>query len=192
VVKLKTRTVGIAGIAFDVNQVFDVVAATHEGGGFTLSERAIDIPYTKNYGALDGEGPSQWPTRFDLSHWGVFAPKRTGQRVGGAAVAFRKHALAMLEKCQDLAVLWDIRVAPEARRQGVGSRLIGAVEAWARRRDCGQLKVETQNINLPACRFYARHGFMLRGSAALPTLGCRMRPSCSGTKTSEHTANGQS
>lgn len=27
-------------------------------------------------------------------------------------------------------------------------------------RDCPQLKVETQNINLAACRFYERQGFL--------------------------------
>jgi hypothetical protein len=34
------------------------------------------------------------------------------------------------------------------------------------------LKVETQNTNAPACRFYARHGFELRvvNRAAYPTL----------------------
>jgi GNAT superfamily N-acetyltransferase len=60
-------------------------------------------------------------------------------------------------------VLWDIRVvAPDVRRQGVGSLLFGAVERWAESRHVRQLKVETQSINLPAHRFYARHGFALR------------------------------
>ena len=84
-------------IAFNVHQVLDVVPAAHERGRFTLSERTIDIPYVKNYDALEGEGPSQWPTRFDVSHWGLFAAKQGGQRVGGAAVAFRTRDLLMLE-----------------------------------------------------------------------------------------------
>lgn len=124
-------------IAFSVSQVLDVVAAAHEHGRFRLAERSIEIPYVKNYDALDGEGPSQWATRFDVSHWGLFAANQQGQqRVGGAAVAFRTRGLAMLENRCDLAVLWDIRVAPQARRQGVGSCLLGAVEAWARTREC--------------------------------------------------------
>ena len=32
---------------------------------------------------------------------------------------------------------------------------------WARARGCRQLKVETQNINLPACHFYAAQGCRL-------------------------------
>ena len=68
----------------------------------------------------------------------------------------------MLEGRQDLAIVWDIRVLPEARGKGVGSALFREAEAWARAKGCRQLKVETQNINVVACRFYARHGCVLR------------------------------
>ena len=32
---------------------------------------------------------------------------------------------------------------------------------WAAARGCRRLKVETQNINVPACRFYERQGCVL-------------------------------
>jgi ribosomal protein S18 acetylase RimI-like enzyme len=67
----------------------------------------------------------------------------------------------MLEGRDDLAVLWDLRVAPEARGRGVGSALFREVEAWARTRGCRELKVETQNVNVAACRFYAHMGCSL-------------------------------
>ena len=67
----------------------------------------------------------------------------------------------MLEGREDLALIWDLRVAAAFRGQGVGARLIDAAEEWARSHACRELKVETQNINLPACRFYARCGFEL-------------------------------
>lgn len=35
------------------------------------------------------------------------------------------------------------------------------MEAWAAARGCRQLKIETQNVNVPACRFYARQGCVL-------------------------------
>jgi ribosomal protein S18 acetylase RimI-like enzyme len=59
-------------------------------------------------------------------------------------------------------VLWDIRVSPDVRGKGIGSRLARRCEAWAISRGCRQLKVETQNINVRACRFYQRQGFDLR------------------------------
>ena len=45
---------------------------------------------------------------------------------------------------------------------GVGSALLAAGESWAQARSAHILKVETQNTNVPACRFYASRGFVLR------------------------------
>src|ERR1700674_205533 len=84
-------------IAFEVTRVLDVVAASHERGGFKLSERTVDIPYVKNYDATEGERPTRWPIRFDVSYWGLFAARQHGQRVAGAAVAFRTSGLPLLE-----------------------------------------------------------------------------------------------
>ena len=67
----------------------------------------------------------------------------------------------MLENRTDLTVLWDIRIHPDYRRQGIGQALFRAAETWARSRGCRQLKVESQNVNLPACRFYAKQGCVL-------------------------------
>jgi GNAT superfamily N-acetyltransferase len=148
-------------IAFEVGAVFDVAGRGDDGGGFVLTERALDAPYLKDYDAAEGEGPACWAKRFDLSNWGLFAARVEGRRVGGAAVAFDTPGLDMLEGRRDLAVLWDIRVSPGARGQGVGSALFRAAEAWAGARGCRRLKVETQNVNVPACRFYMRQGCVL-------------------------------
>lgn len=59
---------------------------------------------------------------------------------------------------RDLAVLWDIRVAPEARGKGIGAGLFAAAEAWAVSNGCTRLEIETQNVNVPACRFYSAQG----------------------------------
>jgi GNAT superfamily N-acetyltransferase len=151
-------------IAFEVSQVFDVSVQETPRTGFVLSDRRIDgAPYLKDYDAIEGEGPRQWAQRFDLSNWGLFVARIEGRRVGGAAVACDTPALNMLEGRSDLAVLWDIRVAPSVRGEGIGSALFRAVEVWATARGCSQLKVETQNINVPACRFYARQGCVLEG-----------------------------
>lgn len=159
-------------IAFTVDRVLHVRPRTDGRGGFVLSERRLDTPYVKDYDAIAGEGPLQWARRFDLSNWAFFTARVAGRLLGGAAVAFDTPGLTMLEGRRDLAVLWDIRVAPDARGQGVGSALFERVEAWARLHGCRQLKIETQNINRQACRFYARHGCQLRTmhDAAYPEL----------------------
>ncbi len=152
-------------IAFEVSQVLDIVAPGSGSAGFVLADRHIDTaPWVKDYDAIKGEGPVHWAQRFDLSNWGFFGARINDRRVGGAAVAYDTPGLNLLEGRKDLAVLWDIRVAPAARGQGVGSALFRAAETWASERACRQLKVETQNINIPACRFYARQGCVLHAA----------------------------
>jgi GNAT superfamily N-acetyltransferase len=148
-------------IAFAVERVFEVSARDGGLGGLVLTERGLEVPYVKDYDALAGEGPTRWAARFDVSNWGLVGAHADGARVGGAVVAFDTAGVHMLEGRSDLAVLWDIRVAPEARGRGVGSALFRAAEAWAAARGCRRLKIETQNINVPACRFYARRGCVL-------------------------------
>lgn len=149
-------------IVFTVDRVLDVTDRNDGPGGFALSERRLEAPYEKDYDAFDGEGPLQWPGRFDLSKWAIFTARVRSRIVGGAAVAFDTPGLTMLEGRRDLAVLWDIRVSPEDRGLGVGSALFERVEAWARRHGCRQLKIETQNTNVGACRFYERQGCQLQ------------------------------
>ena len=149
-------------IAFEVGSILDVKARDNRLAGLLVTERRLRVPYMKDYDSIEGAQPTEWPKHFDLSNWVLFAARVEGRRVGGAVVAFRTPALAMLEGRNDIAVLWDIRVAPEARGQGVGSSLFRAVEARARAEGGRQLKAETQNINVAACRFYARQGCTLR------------------------------
>ncbi len=128
--------------------------------GQTLVEEPVE-EYFKDYDAY--ERPSQWPQRFETANWGIFAAFDGENRIGGAAAAWKSHDMEMLENRNDLVCLWDLRVHPGHRRRGVGFRLFESVVAWARARQCSELKVETQDINVAACRFYMRQGCELRG-----------------------------
>ena len=61
------------------------------------------------------------------------------------------------------ALLDDFVVDPKFRRQGVGRALIGRCVAWAKERGFAGVTLETQDINVPACRLYESCGFELRG-----------------------------
>jgi GNAT superfamily N-acetyltransferase len=155
-------------IAFTVREVVEY--ASTPAGRFALSHRSIARPWVKNYD--DDGGPEAWQSRFDLSYWRFFVARANGARVGGAAVVHRAPDIDMLHARRDVALLWDIRVSPEMRGQGVGTALMSAVEGWAATYGAEWLEVETQNINAPACRFYERHGFEVRevNPDAYPTL----------------------
>ena len=147
-------------IRFMVERILDIRQG--DSIGFTLTEQVLDRPYLKDYDAMDSGGPEKWPEQFDLSNWVLLAAHSGGQRVGGAAVALDTPGVRMPEGRTDLAVLWDIRVSTEIRGQGVGSALFRAAEREAIEKGCTELKVETQNINVPACRFYEAQGCRLR------------------------------
>ncbi|MBW3537468.1 MAG: GNAT family N-acetyltransferase [Actinobacteria bacterium] len=145
-------------IAFTVDRVLDVALVEGGLGGFLLSEVPVDEPWVKDYDADKGEGPTRWASRFDVTSWGLIAAYDRDQRAGGAVVAFNTAGVNMLEGRDDLAVIWDLRVRPEFRAMGTGALLFRAAEDWSRSRGCRTLKVETQNINVAACRFYRRMG----------------------------------
>jgi GNAT superfamily N-acetyltransferase len=122
----------------------------------------VTPPYYKDYDTIEPDaGPVYWPYHFDLANWGIWLARRGNRLVGGAAVAFQTAGVDMLEGRADLAVLWDLRVDPPARGSGIGKKLLARACQWSRERGARQLKIETQNINVAACRFYASQGCQL-------------------------------
>jgi len=149
------RHVAIPAV-FESRTVFEVVVA---GRGFDLCETGLQVPIRKDYDAL--ENPLEWPVRFDMSNWALIVAYSGVHRVGGVIGAFGTPGVDMLEGRDDLVVIWDLRVAGPVRRQGVGASLFRAVEEWGRSKGCRELKVETQNTNVAACKLYANQGCSL-------------------------------
>jgi GNAT superfamily N-acetyltransferase len=50
-------------------------------------------------------------------------------------------------------------VDAQVRGAGVGAQLLDAVEAWARTRGCGAMRVQSNVIRERAHAFYERHGY---------------------------------
>ena len=143
----------------------------HEGlGGLSMTEERLGTPYLKDYDA--SETPLRWSKQFDISQWGIFLLQKDNLPVAGAAVARNTPLVNMLENRKDLAVLWDIRVHPDWQRKGLGTRIFRHAASWAKQLGCTQMKIETQNVNVPACRFYARQGCILGGINRFGYAGC--------------------
>jgi GNAT superfamily N-acetyltransferase len=166
---LEIARVGADGLAeyaripiwFRVESVLRVSGTDDALGGLLLREEAVDEPYVKDYDEFDDDPPAQWGQGHDLGNWGIFLAREEGVSVGAAAGIVKSSRAQMLMARDDVAVLWDIRVHPDHRRRGIGARLLQHVAQWAREWNCTQLRIETQNVNVGACRFYASQGCRL-------------------------------
>jgi streptothricin acetyltransferase len=146
-------------ISFEVESKLNVELLDNGLGGMIFHEEKVTPPYIKEYDPF--EPPTTWPKKFNVANWAIFLARDGAIPVGGITVVFRTLGVDMLERREDLAVVWDIRVRPEYRRSGIGTRLFTEAVKWSKKKGCTQLKVETQNINVPACRFYIRQGCKL-------------------------------
>lgn len=152
---------GQISIAFTVESVLDVVVVDGGLGGLLLRESAVPERWVKDYDADDGEGPSRWAERFDVARWGLIGAYDGDDRVGGVVIAWSSPGVNLLQGRTDLAYVWDLRVRPGRRGAGVGTALLHASFDWASARGCREIRVETQNVNVRACRFYEGSGFSL-------------------------------
>jgi GNAT superfamily N-acetyltransferase len=134
-------------------------------GHVTAAEALTEVPvarsFDKDYDAMAGIPPLEWPSRYMVARWGLLVATMEGRVVGGAAVAPAAEVMPSHDVAGGTAVLWDLRVAPEWRGRGVGSALFRASERWAAARGWRAFLVETQDVNVGACRFYARVGCRL-------------------------------
>ena len=149
--------------AFVVREILAVSTPENGLGGIRLEARALSTPYVKDYDSQTDNHPSDWPSQFDVSQWGVLSAWQDGARIGGAILAWGSPDPRRTAAREHLATLWDLRIATAARGRGVGSSLFRAVEGCAASRGARWLEVETQNVNVPACRLYARQGCVLGG-----------------------------
>ena len=143
-------------ISFSVESYYQIRLLNSGLDGIKLTEKEILKPYDKDYDIINP--PIKWAERFDTTDW-VFLIAYTDDIItGGTILVHSSSDINLLEGRNDLAVLWDIRVSPKYRGMGIGKSLFNSAVARAKEKDCSQLKIETQNTNVKACKFYAKQG----------------------------------
>ena len=159
--------------SYVVASSLDVVPMDRGIAGFRFVEQEVDPAYTKGADSPD-DSPTSWPPRNESGQFAVFLATDNDTAVGGAAVIKNPQGAFLLERRSELAGLWDIRVCPDYRRTGIGTRLLLQASDWAKQHGCSQLRVESQNVNVAGCRFYAKHcilgGVERHGYAACPDV----------------------
>jgi len=112
-----------------------------------LLRRAF-APYVAKLGRRQAPNAYEWLPEFLAEGW-VFGLRNGGALVG-VAITIRETAGWTLEQ---------VAVAPESQGLGIGSRLIGHVEAEARRHGAPVLFLDTAAMMTDLLRLYRRLGF---------------------------------
>ena len=84
----------------------------------------------------------------------VYFAYMDGQLAGQIGVIKHWNAYAWID---------DFAVDVHFRRCGIGRALMQRVVDWAKGRHLPGIMLETQDVNVPACRFYENFGFRLHG-----------------------------
>ena len=152
-------------IAFQVRSMLQIELIDGGLGGIRLKEEKLVTPYVKDYDAAMSDGNETFieVAKRYIRDFGIFLALDGDRPVGGAAASLNTAGRWMMDGRKDIAVLEDIRVHPDFRRCGIGTKLINQVANWSRNQETKQLMIETQNINVNACRFYAKQGCKLGG-----------------------------
>ncbi len=154
--------------AFRVERRLVLSADPSAPSGVSLFETSIVAPFVKDYDVLPGNHPTEWARRLDTARWRVFAASVGDLQVGGAILIVPDDHASV----QTVAELWDLRVSPVWRRRGIARALWATLEAAALAAGARALKIETQQINVAACRLYDTQGCVLArvDAAAYPGL----------------------
>ncbi len=108
----------------------------------------------------------QWIHDILRTHWGSTVLVSRGQlydadRLAGFIACFRDDPFGLVTyHCRDLECE-IISLNSVRENMGVGTRLLEAVTAVARRKNCRRLWLITSNDNIKALRFYQKRGFLL-------------------------------
>lgn len=125
--------------------------------GWQLVERTLAKPFDK--GPLyDFNESAQDEIRERLSR-----PDDTYQRVADYEGRLVGIADAEIQQWNNTIFLWNLMIDLNYRGQGLGRRLWHRVVEFARDSEVRAITAETQNTNVPACRFYLRMGCKLTG-----------------------------
>ncbi len=145
----------------NVTSIYKIERINRGLGGFTLNVVPV-TPYLKKFctGNIISE-TTWWANSFDISGWAFFMAFDGEHPVGAATVVARTPGVNMLDGRDDISVLWDLRVDDAYKHQGIGQALFDMTVKRSRENGLIQMKIECQNVNVPAVNFYHKQGAVL-------------------------------
>jgi ribosomal protein S18 acetylase RimI-like enzyme len=142
-----------------VKSIFTLAKIENGLGGILLKETPIK-EYRKDLSLY--EEATTYAEKFDITNWAFFMAFDNELPIGAVTVASKTKNVNMLDGRDDMSVLWDIRVDDRYKRQRVGTKLFTMAVECSKSNGFKQMKIECQNNNVQACKFYHNHGAILR------------------------------
>ena len=140
----------------EIDRIIKISKEGNNFGGINYSFSEEDVPkYSHDFDIAE---PVLGWRKYGTGSWGFFMAYDDGKPIGAATVAAKSPELKMLDGRDDIALLWDMRLPAEYRRQGIGQRLFDMAVEWSTGGGYKMMKIECQNTNLPAARFYEKQG----------------------------------
>ncbi|MUT68555.1 GNAT family N-acetyltransferase [Paenibacillus sp. NEAU-GSW1] len=121
----------------------------YENDIWTYSEEVFSKPYFKQY---DNEEIDS--TYIEDTGKAVFLYYVDNMCIGQIRLRSNWNGYAYVE---------DIGVSKNWRQMGIGTKLLEKAVQWAKQNNHIGLMLETQDVNVSACRFYARNNFIIGG-----------------------------
>lgn len=135
------------------NQPFQVIGKlipTFQDGAWSFTECLYEKPYEKFYPGDDVQYENYIGNSEQTVYFYYDGVECAGQ------IRLKKY-------WNRYAFVADIAVSQSSRGKGIGTKLIQKAVEWAREKNLGGLMLETQDVNLLACRFYHKLGFQIGG-----------------------------
>jgi ribosomal protein S18 acetylase RimI-like enzyme len=107
-------------------------------------------------GHIDSGVEDRLRAMLERPQYAIFVAEQEGERVVGLLTASQRWTLWHAGPC---AIIEELVVDEDARRQGIGRALIEAAIEWARAQGCSEVEVSTDLDNTHAQAFYRQLGF---------------------------------
>ena len=142
----------------EVRSIYKLKRLDSGPGGFIFDEVPVK-ECIKDYSKY--EIAKEYEKTFDISTWRFYMAFDDEKPVGAATVAGPTENIYLLSGRKDACVLWDIRVEDGYKHMGIGQKLFDLCKSFAIEDGYSQMLIETQNINVTACKFYKKQGAVL-------------------------------
>ncbi|MFC6333130.1 GNAT family N-acetyltransferase [Paenibacillus septentrionalis] len=127
--------------------VFGRLIPRYDNGNWSYTEEIFSEQYIKKYDNDDID-----VSYIEDKNKAVFFYYEGNNCIGQIRLRTNWNGFALVE---------DIAVASTSRKRGVGTELLLKAKEWAKQNNQIGLMLETQDVNLSACRFYSKNNFVI-------------------------------